>query len=169
LLRVIDYGRRTNFSFFPLCSPDLYGPMPLEYIPFEEMPILEGPNDAGFLGQEIYGAGFSFLGHLLWDAFAYAQDREVMVLNVEPYGDGRVPGSTWEGSFLVFNSKDAHVDTELLLPVVKGDEMASLTLTTTSTTGAETTRALGGNSGVPLRLDAGEWARLRVRVEGRKA
>jgi hypothetical protein len=30
LLKVIDYGRRNNFSFLPKCSPELFGPMPLD-------------------------------------------------------------------------------------------------------------------------------------------
>ncbi len=164
LLRVLDYGRRANFAFFPRCSPDMYGPMPLDFVPFEEVPILEGPNGAGFLGQEIYGAGFSFLAHLLWDAFATAADRDVMVLNTRPYGTARPDARTWEGSFLVFNSRDEPVHTSVAFPVAAAGDRVAVTVTTPDGT-------VAGQDvdahGLPLRLDAGGWVRLRATVTRR--
>jgi hypothetical protein len=166
LLRVLDHGRRANFAFFPRCSPDMYGPMPLEFIPFEEVPILEGPNDAGFLGQEIYGAGFSFLAHLLWDACATSADRDVMVLNVRPYGTVRPDARTWEGSFLVFNSKDEPVHTSITFPISAAGDRVAATVTTPE---GEAAGQDVDERGLPLRLGPGGWARLRVTVTRRAA
>jgi hypothetical protein len=161
LLRVLDYGRRANFAFFPRCSPGMYGPMPLGFIPFEEVPILEGPNGAGFLGQEIYGAGFSFLAHLLWDAYATAADRDIMVLNTRPYGTDRPDARTWEGSFLVFNSRGEPVETSVTFPVAGAGDRVAVTVTTPD--GATADRDVDAR-GLPLRLGPGGWARLRVTV-----
>jgi hypothetical protein len=166
LLRVLDHGRRANFAFFPRCSPDMYGPMPLDFVPFEDVPILEGPNNAGFLGQEIYGAGFSFLAHLLWDAYATAADRDVMVLNTRPYGTTRPGGRTWQGTFLVFNSKDEPVHTSITFPVSgAGDRVAVIV---TLPDGGSAGRGVDAR-GLPLRLGPGDWVRLRVTVTGRAA
>lgn len=160
-LRVLDYGRRANFSFFARCSPAMYGPMPLEFIPFEDVPILEGPNNAGFLGQEIYGAGFAFLAHLLWDAYASAVNREVMVLNMYPYRQVEPGAPTWEGSFLLFNSTIEPVDTSIDFPVARrGDEVA-VTLTTSD--GTASSRIVGPR-GLPVQLNAERWARMDVVV-----
>lgn len=166
LLRVLDYGRRANFAFFPRCSPGMYGPMPLEFIPFEEVPILEGPNGAGFLGQEVYGAGFSFLAHLLWDAYATAPDRDVMVLNTRPYDTARPDTPAWEGTFMVFNSGDEPVRTSVTFPVAAAGERVAVTVTTPE--GAAADQDVGAR-GLPIRLGPGGWARLRVTVTRRSA
>lgn len=84
-LRVLDYGRRNNASFYPAVNPDVFGPMPLAFVPYEELPLLDGSIDAGFLGQEIYGSGWTFRAWLLWEAFATAADREVMIVNTDSY------------------------------------------------------------------------------------
>ncbi len=166
LLRVLDHGRRANFAFFPRCSPDMYGPMPLDFVPFEEVPILEGPNNAGFLGQEIYGAGFSFLAHLLWDAYATADDRDVMVVNTRPYAMPGPDPRTWEGTFLVFNSKEEPVRTSITFPVSAPGDRVAVTVTTPE--GEETGRDVDAR-GLPLRLGSGGWAGLRVTVTRRAA
>lgn len=157
-LRVLDYGRRNNFSFFPRCSPDMFGPMPLDYIPFEEVPILEGPNDAGFLGQEIYGAGFTFRAHLLWDAYAYAEDREVMVVNLDTYREAAADRL----SFYAFNSRDESVTTTIALPIAGGSSASTVALT--SPDGTTSSHEIGAGETVPLTLDAGSWARMHVTV-----
>ena len=160
-LQILDYGRRTNFSFFPRCSRDMYGAMPLDFIPFEDVPILEGPNDAGFLGQEIYGAGFTFRAHLLWDAFACAADKEVMVLSLDSYREGP-PTAGWQGSFFVFNSRDEPVDTAISLPVIRNGDVGTITLGTPD--GSSTTRVVAGGQTLPMSLGPRRWVRMGVDV-----
>lgn len=159
-LQVLDYGRRTNFSFFPRCSPDMYGAMPLDYVPFEDVPILEGPNDAGFLGQEIYGAGFTFRAHLLWDAFGSAADREVMVLNLDSYRERPADATGWRGSFVVFNSQDVPVHTAISLPVIREGAQGKVTLSTPD--GAETTHVVVGGQALPVDLGPRGWVKMSV-------
>jgi hypothetical protein len=159
-LQILDYGRRTNFSFFPRCSPDMYGAMPLDYIPFEDVPILEGPNDAGFLGQEIYGAGFTFRAHLLWDAFGSASDREVMVLNLNSYREDSADAQAWRGSFLIFNSRDVPVHTAIALPVIRTGTEGKVTLRTPD--GMETTQVVVGGETLPVDLGPRGWVRMAV-------
>jgi len=161
-LQILDYGRRTNFSFFPRCSPDMYGPMPLDFIPFEDVPMLEGPNDAGFLGQEIYGAGFTFRAHLLWDAFASAADREVMVLSVDSYRERPPKATTWQGSFLLFNSRDESVDTAISLPIIRGGDEGKVTLAFPD--GRASTNAIAGGQMLPVNLGPRSWATMSVAV-----
>jgi len=159
-LQVLDYGRRNNFSFFPRCSPEMYGPMPLDFIPFEDVPMLEGPNNAGFLGQEIYGAGFTFRAHLLWDAFAFAADREVMVVNLDSYREPRPLTGGWTGSFLIFNSTDEQLTTAIALPVIRAGDEGKVTLTTPD--GVETVHAVVGGQTLPIDLTARGWVRMSV-------
>jgi len=161
-LQILDYGRRTNFSFFPRCSPDMYGPMPLDFIPFEDVPMLEGPNNAGFLGQEIYGAGFTFRAHLLWDAFASASDREVMVLSVDSYRESPTNATTWQGSFLVFNSRNEPVDTAISFPIIGGADEGKVKLSFSD--GRATTSMVAARQTLPVKLGPGAWATMSVTV-----
>jgi hypothetical protein len=138
----------------------MYGPMPLDFIPFEDVPMLEGPNDAGFLGQEIYGAGFTFRAHLLWDAFACAADREVMVLNVDTYRETLTPAGPWQGSFLVFNSRDEPVTTTIALPVIGAGDEGKVTFSFPD--GTTSCHAATGGQSVPVNLGARCWSAMSV-------
>ena len=161
-LQILDYGRRSNFSFFPRCSPDMYGPMPLDFIPFEDVPMLEGTNDAGFLGQEIYGAGFTFRAHLLWDAFACAADREVMVLSVDSYRESLTGATPWQGSFLLFNSRDEPAQTAINLPIICGGDEGKVTLSFPDRTAS--THMVAAGQSLPVNLPPGGWASMSVAV-----
>lgn len=163
LLKVIDYGRRNNFSFFPECSPELFGPMPLDYIPFEQVPILDGPLDVDFVGQEIYGAGWTFRAHLLWDAYARSSDREVMIVNMDSY---REPDcGPWSGSFYVFNSTGEDRETRLSFPVIPDGQEGVVTLHLDD----GSTRALtaGRSETMPLTVPGAGWLRVDLAVSER--
>jgi len=159
-LQVLDYGRRSNFSFFPRCSPDMYGPMPLDFIPFEDVPMLEGPNDAGFLGQEIYGAGFTFRAHLLWDAFAFAADKEVMVLSLDSYREGQVDATVWRGSFLLFNSRNEAVETSVSFPIIRDGNEGEVTLSAPD--GRATAHVVAAGQNLPVSLGPRRWVSMSV-------
>jgi hypothetical protein len=154
-LRVLDYGRRNNFSFFPKSSPDMFGAMPLDYIPFEEVPMLEGPNNVGFLGQEVYGAGFTFRAHLMWDALAFAENREVMVVNLDTYRE-RV-GSA---DFLIFNGSDQEISTTITLTGFGAGSRLDVVFP-----GAEDKAVnLAAGENVSVALAADGWMKMRVTV-----
>jgi hypothetical protein len=124
--------------------------------------MLEGPNDAGFLGQEIYGAGFTFRAHLLWDAFACAADREVMVLSVDSYRERPSKATTWEGHFLLFNSRDESVETAISLPIIRPGDEGKVTLA--SPDGRASTHAIAGGQMLPANLGPCSWATMSVVV-----
>ncbi len=92
LLRVFDHGRRNYQCFYPACLPAQYRRSAVPFVPLENIAILEGPEPA-YVGQEIYGAGWTFRAHLLWEAFGRCEDREVMVLNLATYGERDLLGS----------------------------------------------------------------------------
>ena len=106
LLRVFDHARKNNFYFFPRCFDAGRGALPLEYIPFENIPILEGPAP-GSVGQEIYGSGWVFRACLIWEAFGYAEDRDIMVLNLDAFEERRqFDQGRLELTFIVFNGNE---------------------------------------------------------------
>jgi hypothetical protein len=162
LLRVLDLGRRNNFSFFPRVVPEMFGPMPLDHIPFEEVPILEGPNDAGFLGQEVYGAGFTFRAHLMWDALAVADDREVMVVSLDGYREREARARrSWR--FLAFNSREEVAETRVALPVAAA---AGGRVRVEGPGTPSVTTDVAAGDGILLRLGPGAWASLEVTLPG---
>ncbi|GAA2107954.1 hypothetical protein GCM10009841_28110 [Microlunatus panaciterrae] len=161
-LRILDYARRTNQSFMPVCSPDMYGPMPVGYIPFEDVPILEGPNDAGFLGQEIYGAGFTFRAHLLWDALAGADHSEVMVVNTDSYRGGTTSAPT-RLTFLAYNSTAAAVSSEINFPCLADGRTGTLEVSPPGESAVR--RRVDEGHGIRLSLPGGGWARLTLTLD----
>ncbi|MCI0158052.1 hypothetical protein KNO15_15230 [Leifsonia shinshuensis] len=126
LLRVLDRARRVNVGFLPAFGPDRHD-FALPHIPFEELPMLDGTRSGGSIGQEIYGAGWLFWAHLLWDALAASDNPQIMVLNADP-DPGRA-GSP--GRFVAYNG--------------------------TGSVQEATIRFTGGGAGVDLTLAPGEW------------
>jgi hypothetical protein len=116
LLRIFDHARKNNFYFFPRCFDAGQGALPMQYIPFENIPILEGPAP-GAVGQEIYGSGWVFRAYLMWEAFGRADDRDLMVLNLDAFEER--PQLEWgrlELMFVVFNNADKTRDTTITFP-----------------------------------------------------
>jgi hypothetical protein len=115
LLRVFDHARKNNFYFFPQCLPEQYA-QPLKYIPLENIGILEGPPPTT-VGAEIYGAGWTFRAHLLWEALGRCRDREIMVLNLDQFDERRqLESGHWDLHFVAFNPTDTACEGELVFP-----------------------------------------------------
>jgi hypothetical protein len=103
VLRVFEHARRNNFYFFPQVVDEIVT-SPLPHVPYEGMAILEGPV-ASDVGQEIYGAGWTFRACLLWEAYCRCDDRDVMVMNLNSYEELELAkAGAPEYSFVVFNS-----------------------------------------------------------------
>jgi hypothetical protein len=116
LLRVVDHARKNNFYFFPRCFDAGRGTLPLQYIPFENIPILEGPAP-GSVGQEIYGSGWVFRACLMWETFGHADDRDIMVLNLDAFEERRqLEQRRLELTFIVFNGTDKRRQAQLVFP-----------------------------------------------------
>jgi len=116
LLRVVDHARKNNFHFFPRCFDAGRGARPLQYIPFENIPILEGPAP-GSVGQEIYGSGWVFRACLMWETFGHADDRDVMVLNLDAFEERRqLELGRLELTFIVFNGTGKRQQTQVVFP-----------------------------------------------------
>ncbi|HEY1923443.1 MAG TPA: hypothetical protein VGG44_11890, partial [Tepidisphaeraceae bacterium] len=116
LLRIFDHARKNNFYFFPRCFDVGRGVLPLQYIPLENIPILEGPAP-GSVGQEIYGSGWVFRACLIWETFGHAIDRDVMVLNLDAFEERRqLERGQLEMTFIVFNGTGQLQHALLLFP-----------------------------------------------------
>jgi hypothetical protein len=116
LLRVLDHARKNNFYFFPQCLPEHYA-QPLKYVPLENIGILEGPAPTT-VGAEIYGAGWTFRAHLMWEAFGHAKDRDVMVVNLDQFDERRqLERGRWDLHFVAFNSTTRTIESELIFAV----------------------------------------------------
>lgn len=117
LYNVFNLARKTNFYFFQRCLPEKYRVSPLDYIPHENVPILEGPQMTT-IGQEIYGAGWTFRAYLMWEAFARATDREIMVLNLNSFEEQKFLGrNDFEVEIAIFNPGDGPRSVELEFPL----------------------------------------------------
>ena len=82
LLRFMDQQRRNNFYFFENCSADRKRGLSA-YIPFENLGTLELAGMTGNVGKEIYGAGESIWMYLMFEALGQADDRELMLVNLD--------------------------------------------------------------------------------------
>jgi hypothetical protein len=150
LLRVFDHARKNNFYFFPQCLPEQYA-QPLKYVPLENIGILEGPPPTT-VGAEIYGAGWTFRAHLMWEAFGHARDRDLMVVNLDQFEERpQLERGQWDLHFVAFNSTDRAIDSELIFPLAI--ERAAM---------LDGKQLVGGRS--PIRLGPGEsrWLNLKV-------
>lgn len=150
LLRVFDHARKNNFYFFPQCLPEQYA-QPLKYVPLENIGILEGPAP-NTVGAEIYGAGWTFRAHLMWEAFGHARDRDVMVLNLDQFNEQRqMQQGRWDLQFVIFNSTTRAIESEIIFP---------LALERAATVDD---KPLSGGR-LPLRIEPGEirWLNLKV-------
>lgn len=116
ILNVYHLARKTNYYFFQRCLPSNRRTAPLDFIPHEDIPILEGPKPFT-VGQEIYGAGWTFRACLLWDAFLRAEQRDVMVLNLDSFQEPQLlAGSKSSLSLLLYNPLAREVTTALVIP-----------------------------------------------------
>ena len=156
LLKVLDYGRRVNFHFFPQIQPDLYGEMPLQYIPYEEVPVLEGGLESdGFIGQEIYGSGWVFRALLMWEAIAFCSNKELMVVTTNSYRES----STVE--LLISNSTATVQQGEISFPGVGVGQIASISLSVDGETALDFEITFG--STIPIELSPDEYASITYR------
>jgi hypothetical protein len=157
LLRVFDHARKNNFYFFPRCFDAGRGALPLQYVPFENIPILEGPAP-GSVGQEIYGSGWVFRASLIWEAFGYAEDRDIMVLNLDAFEERRqLEQGRLELTFIVFNGTNTRQQARLVFPWISD----SATITTGESPNAIGT---GERRGQRLHLDLAPDSVVYVRI-----
>jgi hypothetical protein len=157
LLRVFDHARKNNFYFFPQCLPDHYHG-PLKYVPLENIGILEGPPPTT-VGAEIYGAGWTFRAHLLWEAFGHCRDREIMLVNLDSFDERRqLEAGQWDLHFIAFNSTTQARQSELIFP-------PALERAATIADDSSPAAALSGGR-YPIRLQPGESRRLNVIIPG---
>ena len=121
VLNMYNHARKNNFYFFQQCLPEAYRTSPLNYIPHEDIPLLEGPTGEARIGQEIYGAGWTFRAYLLWEAYGYCLDRDIMLVNLDGYNERQwLDAPQWELTFVLFNAEANHRIADLVFPVAVG-------------------------------------------------
>jgi hypothetical protein len=85
-----------------------------------------------------------------------------MVLSVDSYREGPTSATTWQGSFLLFNSRSEPVDTAISFPIIRGGDDGEITLT--SPLGGASTHILCGGQTLPVKLGPREWIAMNVSV-----
>jgi hypothetical protein len=160
LLRVFDHARKNNFYFFPRCFDAGRGALPLQYVPYENIPILEGPAP-GSVGQEIYGSGWVFRACLMWETFGHAVDRDILVLNLDAFEERpQLEQGRLELTFIVFNGTGQRQQALLLFPWTSP---SAIITTGESADSIE----IGRQKGQRLELDLAPDAVVYVRVSDR--
>jgi len=158
LLRVFNHARKNNFYFFPKCFDADGRDLALKYIPFENIPILEGPAP-GSIGQEIYGSGWVFRAYLMWEAFGHAEDRDIMVLNLDLFEERRqLEQGRLEMSFIVFNGTDQKQQSRLVFPWAGNSANISIGVS------PDTIEKASAPCGQTLQLDLAADSMVYVRV-----
>jgi hypothetical protein len=121
ILTMYNHARRNNFYFFQQCLPEAYRTSPLNYIPHEDIPLLEGPTGEARVGQEIYGAGWTFRAYLLWEAYGHCLDRDLMLVNLNGFEERQwLAAPQWELTFVLFNPEAGRRVAEIDFPVAAG-------------------------------------------------
>lgn len=122
MLRAFNHARKNNFYMFPRCLPQNHHGSSLEYIPFENVGILEDEK-TGWVGQEIYGSGQVFGAYNMWEAFAYCDDRDLMVINTDNYKFfdlAQVHESDLH--FVVYNAEERTITSRLEIPNLRSSD-----------------------------------------------
>jgi hypothetical protein len=122
LLRAFNHARKNNFYMLPKCLPQNHHGSSLEYIPFENVGILEDEK-IGWVCQEIYGSGQVFGAYNMWEAFARSEDRDLMVINTDNYKFFDL-AHVHESNphFLVYNAEARTITTRLEIPSFRGSD-----------------------------------------------
>lgn len=124
LLRFINLQRAHDFYMFPACLPDeakFKHRDPCDYIPFENLQLLEAEEQTGYLGKQIYGAGETLWLYLMFEALANAEDREMMVMNLDCLDPDSAAGYPPENrSFLIYNPIDERKEVLVRVPYLAG-------------------------------------------------
>jgi hypothetical protein len=124
MLRTVNLQRVHNFYMFPACLPDnakFKHEDPCEYIPFENLQLLEADEETGYVGKEIYGAGETLWMYLMFEALANTEDRDVMVLNLDCLDhDVLTKYPPEERTFLIYNPTDKPKEVPVRIPHLTG-------------------------------------------------
>ncbi len=158
LLKVFNLNRINNFYYFPQHLPPHLRPSEALHIPREDIPQFGGPD--AFIGQALYGAGYTFRAYALWEAYAVADDRDVMVLHLDAYEEPE-PAPAAEHHFLIHNPRPQKVATRIQLPLL-GESVGTWCL---SAQFSCNTLASGtaDRSGINLELESRRCVYLTVR------
>jgi hypothetical protein len=152
MLRAYNHARKNNFYMFPRCLPKNHHGSSLEYIPFENVGILEDEK-TGWVGQEIYGSGQVFGAYQMWEAFARPENRDLMVINTDNYKFfdlERVRKSDLH--FVAYNPEPQVIETRLEIPSLRPTDRVLVN---------DAPLAADG-TGVALSLEPDAVARIRV-------
>jgi hypothetical protein len=123
LLRFMDQQRRNNFYFFQNCSGKRET-APMKFIPFENLGMLELGGQTGNVGKEIYGAGESLWMYLMFEALGHADDRELMLVNLDllDFSDAKsFPAN--QLNFILYNPTPDKRSASISIPSAKGKKI----------------------------------------------
>jgi hypothetical protein len=157
LLKIFNLNRINNLYYFPKCLPEKFKTSDLVYVPREDIPQLGGPGDDVFIGQELYGAGYTFRAYTLWEAYAVAANREVMVLHLDAYEEEKRRNDV---TFILYNPGNEAVETRIRLPILGGRTGACVLGTEPPPFGGKACEVKA--DGFSVKLDGGAFKYCRV-------
>jgi hypothetical protein len=117
-LRILNLNRIKNFYFFSPNIPDDwerdYGPISLQYIPYEDIDYYDVREHedrsvrekAGYNGKQVYGAGETLWAYLLFEALGEASDPNALIVNLNVF-DKEYPPAAADRAYMVFNPYSA--------------------------------------------------------------
>ncbi|MDC0934967.1 hypothetical protein OAS39_01680 [Pirellulales bacterium] len=112
ILKLLNVYRHNSFHFHALSGSDdllpcrKFAEHPAEYLPVEDYPMLEQGTGYGQMGRCIYMSGIAFWNYLLFEAFAEADDAEVLALNLSTVDGFRAALDGARRELLLFNSAE---------------------------------------------------------------
>lgn len=172
LLKIFNLFRINGFSFSGASwNPDVvksaknYQSAITAYFMPEDYYCAETPTMPGQNGANSYMSNALMYSYILYEAYANADDREVMVLNLDITDEGLEMANGIRRNFIVLNSTGAEKSFKVKFSDL--DEKASYSLKLTDQTGKETVKIVTGkalmNDGVHISL--GSMAYTRATVE----
>ena len=169
LLRLFNLQRINSFHFFPAVFGDAAIPCkrlydhPAQYIPIENFYMHEHGGSHGGQGRAVYMSSIALWNYLLYEAFAEASDRDVMVLNLDVIDGFEEAMASVKRTFIVYNPTRKPRSFTLRMKSLAADKYRLATRDATSTLEHQTHSSDELSAGVALSLKPMQF--LRVELE----
>lgn len=168
LLRLFNLQRINGFYFYPAAVADqtiacpALRQSPANYLPIEDFYMLEHGGRHGAMGRAAYMSSLALWNYLLYEAFAEADRREVMSLNLDIIDSPQDALAGIERNFVIYNPTDTAQDFALRMKSLRPGNYRATVTDIKGHTDAQPYTASALTKGVPLKLNAKSHLRLRL-------
>ncbi len=157
MLKLLNLHRINDFYFYGQSG------QPTDYLPAEDFHTYEGGGSNGGMGRAVYMSSTGFWNYLLFDAFAGASDREVMVANLDPVDSFQAAAGSSQRNFIVYNPT---TQTKTFTLTMKSLASGQYDLVFENSLGQTTQSSYSSAallSGVQISLTSSDYLRIRLR------